>query len=529
MRALLAVPFVGILVLWGLARDPAGRTSRAPCSPLPIEKPEDAPSLEGRETAVEAKAAEQEPEPEAGASWRVYVRDGLDRPVRGVTVGTLNGEDKRTDALGAIELPPEPAKGTCAEQAFEVTGPETIVRLQGWIPVEAVMVDGHTGHRLEGGVVPKVSHVRRRSRAVFSVSVEPPGAYVKEPDRSWMSGFVSAYAQRVRVVVPVRREARLHVRVREPDGAAAPGARLVRAWMGGAKPVFEPAPDLDDDPPEEYVELEEPEKEPEELPESWNTGETFWKASGTADRAGWMAVRGVPDLLGERIRLVVWHRGRHAYGEAVLGRDDHADVWLPASCNRFPDANTVIGIGGGWGCGRRGRAWTRPGTSTIVICLKRRDGSPAAGAMVWLDHLSKEADADGHARFDRLPAGVHLVRVREPGFVAVDRKLSVHDGEARSVDVVEPEGWTAQVRVVDHEDRPVSFAKLEVDGLPVDYAPVEDGVQDLTWFTDARGGASIGRLPSGDVKLTARFGTRSAAVTLQEDTASGVIRLPPPK
>lgn len=160
----------------------------------------------------------------------------------------------------------------------------------------------------------------------------------------------------------------------------------------------------------------------------------------------------------------------------------------------------------------------------------RRDGSPAAGALVVAGRKRGTTDDYGCVVFEGLRPGCVSVEVRDPDFVWSETVLNLVDGESRTIALTEPAGWTARAFLVDALGRPVPFAPVEVDSrAPVDYVRVEDGVQDLLFWTDANGEIRLPRMHEASVELTFRYGSREADVRLGPDNPSAVIHLPPPR
>lgn len=150
-----------------------------------------------------------------------------------------------------------------------------------------------------------------------------------------------------------------------------------------------------------------------------------------------------------------------------------------------------------------------------------------AGSERWW--TSARTDADGRASIRGLAEGDYTVDAREPGFVYVKGHVTVLEGATPRIDLIEPEGWTARVRVVDAMGRPVPFARLRVEAVGPAYVLLADGVQMLALWTDALGEAVLPRLPDGPVTVKAIYGTRDAKFELTPAAPSGLIRLPEPR
>jgi len=142
---------------------------------------------------------------------------------------------------------------------------------------------------------------------------------------------------------------------------------------------------------------------------------------------------------------------------------------------------------------------------------------------------SVRTDAEGRASFHGLADGDYTVEVREPGFVYVKAEVAVVGSATPRINLLEPEGWTARVRVVDAVGRPIPFARLDVRAVGPAYVLLEDGVQMLALWTDSQGEAVLPRLPDGPASVKAVYGTRAAELELTPATPSGLIRLPEPR
>lgn len=159
----------------------------------------------------------------------------------------------------------------------------------------------------------------------------------------------------------------------------------------------------------------------------------------------------------------------------------------------------------------------------------RRDGSPASDVTVWLDSWRSQTDALGRVVFERVRPGLRRFEVFDPDFTWSAIPVELSDGEARSIVVVEPLGWTASARLLDSLGRPVPWADVAVTkGGPVPYARVENGIQDLAFHTDRNGDITLPRLHHVPVTLAFRYGSREATVTIAESDPSAIVRLPPP-
>lgn len=125
-------------------------------------------------------------------------------------------------------------------------------------------------------------------------------------------------------------------------------------------------------------------------------------------------------------------------------------------------------------------------------------------------------DPDGRARLDGLAAGRYVAKLREAGLVAVSAAVEVSANGVAPVDLVEPEGGTVDVVLVDADGRPLPFGTFSVDlpsgltWLDVD----DDGAQRIDVFTDAAGRRVLGHVESGEVEVYASWASRTAKTTV---------------
>ncbi len=246
---------------------------------------------------VAAPAAAQ-PEPPARV-WSLLVLDGQDRPIRRAPVSWGSDRQANTDEEGRASLDaPEnasPLTVTIFEQPYTLARSPAVVRILGTVPVEVVVVDATNGTEIQGARVAldSPSHLARGRSSTARLTVTPPEG------RGFQAGFIeqrwirqSALAGRLRVIVPVRPEKLLALRVLEPDGRPAFGAGIQRVVMGFAAPRFAA---VDAEQPPELVEPVEIASEGGSLPFT----------AATASDTGWILLRGVPFLPGETVHVVV--------------------------------------------------------------------------------------------------------------------------------------------------------------------------------------------------------------------------------
>jgi hypothetical protein len=162
-----------------------------------------------------------------------------------------------------------------------------------------------------------------------------------------------------------------------------------------------------------------------------------------------------------------------------------------------------------------------------------RGPGPVAGLRVhvaaWVAGQKRVTDEEGRAVFPNLRPESYSVEVRDPDFVWSQVAVELRPGEERTLDFVEPAGWTPEATVVDSKDRPVPFASVEVESrAPVPYLRVEGGIQDLALYTDANGRIWLPEMHHATATLTVRYGSRKKIEWVEESEPSVTVRLPPP-
>jgi hypothetical protein len=140
--------------------------------------------------------------------------------------------------------------------------------------------------------------------------------------------------------------------------------------------------------------------------------------------------------------------------------------------------------------------WQPPDTELRVAAL-RRNGRPAAGALLRVrsphsDIWSGRLDEEGRARVTNLDPRAYLLVVDDPGFASPGRvDVAVREGRVTSAVVRESPGWTARILVVDRKHRPRPGLRIDVPG----YARIIDGVQQAVLYTGPDGRIELPGLP----------------------------------
>jgi hypothetical protein len=165
----------------------------------------------------------------------------------------------------------------------------------------------------------------------------------------------------------------------------------------------------------------------------------------------------------------------------------------------------------------------------LEVVVYRRDGVVAAGVPVDLGSHPGLTDDAGRAVFERIRPGEYALVVRDPDFVWSKATVELRDGDSRVVELVEPTGWTARATLLDSVGRRVPFARVHVSShAPVAYVRVEDGIQDLAFYTDENGDIELPRLHHAPVRLRFDYGSRQESVTIEESVPFATVQLPPP-
>ncbi len=424
--------------------------------------------------------------------------------------------DDRTDADKDREGREQPDAGVSAAGVGVVTeGALPGVEL---VPVDVVVVDGEDGTLLRCAT----TSVPRGAMGSVRIQVDASDGYVADcRDAHDIEGYASRRADRVRVVVPLRREADIRLRVVDAAGRPVKGARMSGVHRGGGAPLIWAEAALDEDPPSESV-------------VEWLTGPSLRDArADPTDRDGWTRIRGVAHLLDEQYWVVAGASSRAAFTGfrlGAFGERYEAEVRLPAASTQTVAS---LGIGGGAGGGTRGRGGHRYSgpLSSLEVLVRRLDGRMAAGVDVWVGGIKGTTDGAGRAVFEGLPPRSYGVEVRDPDFVWSSTEVELKAGERRTLVLSEPAGWTARAVLFDSAGRPVPFAQVAVacfTSAPVAYVRVNAGVQDWVFYTDAAGAIELGDLHHAPATLTFSYGSRSATVTVEADKPFAEVLLPPP-
>lgn len=229
------------------------------------------------------------------------------------------------------------------------------------------------------------------------------------------------------------------------------------------------------------------------------------KTSVVHDAFGRMWLRGVPFVPGASLSVTAQAKGQKALTDSVdfsvdekhehvidlrpesvaaalAELDDVTDIaWVPAGEMGYririkSSATTWLSL---WGRGT--------GTAHLVLRVRRANGAAAPDAHVTVEGRTLRTDARGRVAFPDVIGG--LVDVQIVGAGAPQRmKLEIEKGQRVEHDVVVPASARIDLRVVNKDDAPLPFARVQVTyGDTMPWHDVARGVQRLDPFTDRRG------------------------------------------
>ena len=427
-------------------------------------------------------------------------------PTRGLEKGPRRVANRDSSLVPAVpartvttrvrrQVTPPPAVDVIAAPA-EVAAPP-VQRL----PLVVEVVDAETGRTVpeapvsvalgaepvaEGGVIEEGTlwpdvFLEGGGEQSVSICVEPfgEGEARRYPDplrRSRLDRVLSRFATSFRVIEPLRREARVALRVLRPDGTpAAVEDGLFVFYLGvDLEPIID-----------------------------------------TAALSNALLLRGFGHLAGEPLTVRASVDMMSASGSVDL-RADAADVpLLELELEPGGGGGSSSGFTGRYGCGRK--LTSGGGSGRIDVTVLGRNDLPLAD--VFVDGGAAgggRTDAQGRLVLEGVPEATWRLRLIEPGIGFTEMDVRVDDGACVAVTLREGPSYPLSLDVRDETGAPARFARIEV--LPERGAPwvhLVDGVQTLTVMTDESGRCDLPDLPWVDVKVRALFGSRSAEVTLE--------------
>jgi hypothetical protein len=335
-----------------------------------------------------------------------------------------------------------------------------------------------------------------RSTPVGSIQIRPPPGYVAPGPLDGMpygthelAGLLAAGVRVAVAVVPLHREAPLHLRVLAPDGRPAVGAVVRSVVVAGQRRGA-----VEDVGPGEF------------------------------------RVRGIPHLPGEPVGIAIDWSGEGAAGEAeeiseVVEDVDRPDTTTVVPADLSRPWSVVVRLSGPTGLRLDHNETDNDlpfeeslGASVDVplgaarVTVLGWDGSPVEGAGVF----GRATGANGVVVLPSLPAGEVTFSTRPQGRFRASTTALVRERAQMDVILREPVGAVLDVLVTDETGDPRPSALLTVYGSQV--FDVVDGGQRLDRFTDARGRRTFARVEPGEATVQASWGTRHgrATVTLRD-------------
>ena len=464
--------------------------------------------LAGRQTvsgtrdggAMDTASGEQAPTPELRASLRLEMVDAA----TGVSVPATWNVFSRVDAalLRALERRGDVTAPT-ADQ--DEVARRVIERWEaGFLPSGAVRPDALV-HQVDWNWGVEVASPPI-STPVGSITVRPPSGYCAPGPVDGMpyglhelSQLLAAGVREAVAVVPLHREAVLHLRVLGPDDRPAVGAAVRSVVVGRRRGAVE------DVGPGEFRVLGIPHLpgEPVAIAIDWIVeGAVATRAIEPGPPTETEEVRGIEDVDAPDATSVVpadlsrpWSVVLRLTGPTGPRIVDHNETdndlpteeWLSAGSDHVP-------------------------AGTVRVTVLGWDGRPVAGATVF----GHATDADGVVVLSRILSGECEFWTRPDGRFPARAAAVVPEGGQVDVVLREPVGAILDVLVTDAEGDPRPSALLTVSGARV--FDVVDLVQRLDRFTDARGRRTFARVEPGDVTVHASWGSRhgSATVTLRD-------------
>ncbi len=338
-------------------------------------------------------------------------------------------------------------------------------------PVDVQIVSAEDGRRLDA-----VYGVGLAGNMRLSLRVEDPPKGLLAWDSSDWSIPDCPGTRRLRVVYPLRREARVTGTVVGPRGErVGPGARTTVRAHGMATTVV-------------------------------------YRAGG--DDFSVLRVPFIPGMLVEgSSQAQLGGQDMWGSGAVRIGHDPSAEHVLEIRLDPAVDAPpgaSMLGLpNGAASAAFTGRSGGPAGSIRVLVL--RRDGLPLLGGRVRLSAGgTKEGRTDdrGEVVFEKVPPGEAVVSAGQPGFVPISAPVTVEESRETYVVLREPEGGRLNVLVVDADGRPASFALLMVrQPSRAPWVDIDEaGVLRLDPYTDHLGRREIRGLEAGTIRILASLG-----------------------
>lgn len=164
----------------------------------------------------------------------------------------------------------------------------------------------------------------------------------------------------------------------------------------------------------------------------------------------------------------------------------------------------------------------------IRLDVRRRDGRPAGGVGVQVEHRSRDGvwvagsdvltDSFGRATIDApVEPRTYRVTATAVGFVPTTQEITLPAGRSvESVTVHEVGGRHVLVRVTDVDGKPAPFARIFAWTRHGRFHAMDGDCQLIRLHTDARGELMLANTPVDDLMLTARYADRSARKRVED-------------
>ena len=471
---------------------------------------------------------ETAPETPPEGLLRVRVVGPGNRPIEGVVLTTRSSRIYRTDSDGRAsvepEEPPQEVREVLTPRWHPLPTGETVIRIEHLLPLRVDYLDARTGLAVDGGppklLTDRGGVIPADDAGVLNIPSEPgpvtklweilldPPAGLTGPkglaERVWSA--ISVRASSLRLPVALIPEQPLKIRVVGPDGRPVAGAHIEVELFHQAIRV-----------------------EPR-----------------LTDELGIATLRGVPHHPGQQL-WVRAHRGdlEETVGLCMEKSPVLQRLRIELTENEFVEEETIIRYHGERDSDE---AWVEPpGPETVLEAVALDlSGLPLRGGYVVVGRVGRDTRSlYGLNEFARLtvrglePERYWLAFV-DPGIPPEPVFIELAEGRPVHVELIEPSGWTATVRVVNSDGTPVPaatvVAQLGVRGARHwqyfwTHATLQDCVQHLRTLTNADGVTVLPNLPTGGVRLRAtapdfRTAYRSSVYPYSQNGSPIVLTLP---
>ena len=404
--------------------------------------------------------------------------------------------------------------GSHTADSVLIDGPTIRVTRPTLVPLTLRTVDAETGtpvhvegmaaafakrpneRRLEDGVYEYMARAAREALFAGHIKFKQVRGWVAWDAMSW-SARRSAYAERLEVVTPLRREVPVSVMVLDHTGAPCAEAYIASFSVAG---------------------------------------KTKHAPTTEQDAYGNRHVDGVPYYRGERLSVSAAIDQTTAWATAsmVLGPDPDRSVELQIRLPKpEPEGeNGTIGIGGGSSSSFRDRGRRRKThpKGTVIARVLRHNGAPAVNALVSGARCRARTDKTGRAVLETCLPGRHKIVVRQVGLLTISAEIEIVEGGTIEIELRESKGLRREIQVVDENGDPLPFARFELrrgNGRG-DWIDEVEGAQRLDLFTDHEGRRTLARVGPHITHVAVFWGSRKATIDLGEGE-TGALRIVLPR